>query len=158
MLSASQYVSPCEPRKTSLAIPSSFIRMKGYDNLALLGSRYPELSILRKFGKLSIKCLLYQQAELSWLEGDIAFQEEKCSGSSDEKCLTSWHHLTSGDVDSDGMEYRRKVAELQQKLRDYRMFSRCCKRRLICTKALEQMRSCSRQLRSSSCYQPRKPT
>ena len=97
--------------------------MKGYDNLSLLISRYPELAILRRFGRTSLKCLLYRQAELSQLEGDHLFLEKKCHDDRGEKFLSSWHRLSEAGTDVDATEYREKVVKLQRGLHEYRQSS-----------------------------------
>ena len=76
---------------------------------------------MRRFGKLSLKCLLYRQAEITWLEGDIEFLERKCRDSNDSRSLTSWKHLVHANGDANKMFHREKVVELQLKLEGYRM-------------------------------------
>lgn len=54
--------------------------MKGYEEVNLLTSKFPELLILRKFDRLSTRILLRQQAELLYLEqelNDFLSEDEK---------------------------------------------------------------------------------
>ena len=97
--------------------------MKGYDSLALLTSRYPELAILRRFGRSWLKCLLYRQAELSRLEGDVLFLEAKCHSDRGEKFSSSWNRLSDEAGNLDAAEYREKVMELQKGLQEYRQLA-----------------------------------
>ena len=95
--------------------------MKGYDKFSFLLSKYPELALLRRFGRLSTKCLLYRQAELTWLEDDIDFLARKSQSSHSEKSAsTSWDYLMHGENDQQSTFYRTKVEQLHEKLQAYR--------------------------------------
>ena len=101
--------------------------MEGYDRLALLISRYPELGSLRKFGQLTLKCLLYRQAEITWLEHELDYLSKSNSESNEpekNRLGKSWYDLARGDDGDDEIAYQRaKVEELQTKIHTYRTLS-----------------------------------
>jgi hypothetical protein len=48
-------------------------RSEGYDRFATFLSRYPQFAIFSHFGALSMKCLLYKQAEILHLETELEY-------------------------------------------------------------------------------------
>ncbi len=96
----------------------------GYDKLATLFSTYPELAIVRKFGALSMKCLLYRQAELTYLEHELEQQSQWDRRNPEKSKLTrSWYEFTHAEADLDLEHHRKKVNELQDKIQQYRRFT-----------------------------------
>jgi hypothetical protein len=101
------------------------LRRAGYDSLALLLSRYPELAIFRKFGRLSMKCILYRQAEIIHLEKELETLAKANSLDPEKLPLTKdWYRFANAqDPDFDICHQRAKVDELQTKLQQYRKFA-----------------------------------
>lgn len=95
--------------------------MEGYDKLALLFSKYPELVALRRFRQATMKCLLYKQAELSYLEQKVN-SFAKFNKEENEKLATSYREFTEAKGD-DVKEQRQVMADLEAKLSSYRMCS-----------------------------------
>ncbi len=96
--------------------------LTGYDSLALLLGRYPELAVFRKFGKLSMKCLLFKQAEITHLEAELDLLSRKnCADPEKLPLAESWSDFAQSGGPDDELNYqRRKVEEVQQKIQEYR--------------------------------------
>jgi hypothetical protein len=92
----------------------------GYDRLALLFSKHPELASFRGFRRATIKCLLYKQAELTYLEtefNNLAVLNKE----DDEKLTNSYQYFAN---DAQGVDDQRDLMrDLEGKLRDYRKWS-----------------------------------
>lgn len=103
-------------------MPANTKRLSGYDSLALLLGRYPELAVFRKFGKLSMKCLLYKQAEITYLENELdIFSRRNCADPEKHLLANSWHCFAQSAVPDEDVCYQReKVEEMQQKIQQYR--------------------------------------
>ncbi len=106
--------------------------MEGYDKLALLISKYPELGSLRRFSRLTLKCLLYRQAEITWLEHELDFlSKSNCDSTEPEKkklCM-SWYDLARGEDNEEIAYHKVKIEELQARINTYRKpppSSQCC--------------------------------
>ena len=97
--------------------------LDGYDRLAALISTYPEHAIFRRFGQLTIKCLLYKQAELTFLEHELEKHTkwDKDVPEKSELCR-SWYDFVNADGDDDVLLHRKKVEELQTKIEAYRKY------------------------------------
>lgn len=92
--------------------------MEGYDKLALLFSKYPDLVALRRFRRATMKCLLYKQAELTYLEQQMDFYAEN-NQRVKPKLNTSYREFSEAegfDVD----DQRAAMETLEEKLRSYR--------------------------------------
>lgn len=96
--------------------------MTGYDSLAVLLGRYPELAVFRKFGKLSMKCLLFKQAEITHLEAELDVLSRRNCASPEKVPLTkSWSDFAQADDPDEELVFQRqKVEELQRKIQEYR--------------------------------------
>ena len=96
--------------------------LTGYDSLALLLGRYPELAVFRKFGKTSMKCLLYKQAEITYLENELdVLSQSNCSSLEKLPLACSWHHFARSPLPNEDLVYQRaKAEEMQQKVQQYR--------------------------------------
>ena len=105
--------------------------MEGYTRLAsLMGSR-PEVAILRRFGSLNARNLLYLQAELVALENSLRACAEKNSMSSDADRAAGardWYTLSrlgngsSNNNDMDAGEEWRTMLEIRKKLKEYSLW------------------------------------
>jgi len=100
----------------SACVSSTAVASNGYDGLAEFIARYPEHSIYRKFGRLSIKRLLYLQAELSRLEQELQLIAEY-DQNDHPGVATSWIQLNGI---SETMSQRQKMLEISGKLDEYR--------------------------------------
>jgi hypothetical protein len=89
----------------------------GYDRLALLFSKHPELASFRGFRQATVKCLLYKQAELTYLESEL----NTCAvlnREEDEKLTDSYQYFAK---DAQGIDDQRNLMRnFEAKLRDYR--------------------------------------
>lgn len=105
--------------------------MEGYNKLASLMGACPEVAILRRFGSLNARNLLYLQAELVALEDSLRACTERNKASSDADRAASardWYTLSrlgstgnnSSDVDA-GEEWRTML-EIREKLKEYSLW------------------------------------
>ena len=100
--------------------------MTGYTLFSQLIGRFPQLHCYRRFGSLSARTLLYQQAELSHLEAELrliaaADEQDPHTKGFDQ----SWWKLSRVTGDFGACYQREKVAEAQEKLKEYRSQSIC---------------------------------
>jgi hypothetical protein len=94
---------------------------EGYDKLAVLLARYPDLMIYRKFGRLGTKCLLYMQAELSHLEYDLdVIRAEDRKYTQTAGFDYSWEKMDKASSDDAADAQSQKVREILTKLETYR--------------------------------------
>ena len=107
------------------------LTMEGYTRLASLMGACPEVAILRRFGSLNARNLLYIQAELVALEGSLQACTEGNNASNDSDRVASardWYTLSrlgsssnnSSDVDA-GEEWRTML-EIREKLKEYSLW------------------------------------
>ena|SRR5271170_4961379 len=93
----------------------------GYDKFADLMGQYPEYAICRKFGSLSAKKLLYQQAELSRLERElqiISYYDQ--SNDPNRTFATSWEKMNGAPQEDAANLQSQKAREIFEKLDKYR--------------------------------------
>ena len=103
--------------------------MTGYSLFSELVGRFPQLHCYRRFGSLSARILLYQQAELSHLEAELriiaaADEQDPQANGFDQ----SWWELNRATGDFGACYQREKVAEVQVKLKEYRSPAICSPR------------------------------
>lgn len=100
--------------------------MEGYSKLAVLMSRNNEVAILRRFGELNFKNLLYLQAELVELEEQL--QRLAVSDYASSEGSRKYHNkhwgLLSDTEPGNHQEQWKKWLEIRAKLKEYSMF-RC---------------------------------
>lgn len=95
--------------------------MAGYDELAVLTARFPELLIVRRFDQLSARIILSLQAELLYLEKEL-----KMYIAEDEKdpalmgMSASWSKTRVAFESGLAQVQREKFVDLQGKLKTYR--------------------------------------
>lgn len=95
--------------------------MEGYAKLSLLMSRHNEYGIVRSFGELNFKNLLYLQAELVQLETElrrIAEADRQSQNSIRVYYEKDWR-LLSESLQGGYDEQWRKVLEIRTKLKEY---------------------------------------
>lgn len=106
--------------------------MEGYAKLASIMGAHPEVAILRRFGSLNARNLLYLQAELTALEQNLRACTEKNATSSDADRTASakdWYTLSrlgsgrNGPGDADAGEEWRTVLEIREKVKEYSPWS-----------------------------------
>ncbi|KAL9037618.1 MAG: hypothetical protein Q9180_003618, partial [Flavoplaca navasiana] len=106
--------------------------MEGYAKLASIMGAHPEVAILRRFGSLNARNLLYLQAELTALEQTLRACTEKNIQSSDADRTASardWYTLSrlgsgsNGTGDTDAGEEWRTVLEIREKVKEYSPWS-----------------------------------
>jgi hypothetical protein len=93
----------------------------GYDRLALLFSRHSELANFRCFRHATLKCLLYKQAELTYLEtqANASAVLNRAAGG-DEKLTTSYQYFAYDAQGAEADDQREAMKELEEKLGSYR--------------------------------------
>ena len=108
--------------------------MEGYPKLASLMGACPEVAILRRFGSLNARNLLYLQAELVALEETLRACTERNNASNDADRIRSardWYTLSrlgsassnnnnGSNVDA-GVEWRTML-EIRKKLKEYSLW------------------------------------
>ena len=98
--------------------------MADYNKLASLIGSHQELTILRRFGTLNAKSLLYMQSELLHLQSELEGieLENKYSDDAEKSAfLTSLFDLKNSDGTSKDLQWR-KVLEIRGKLKNYSQF------------------------------------
>jgi hypothetical protein len=97
-------------------------KTEGYAKIATLMSYHEELSIFKRFARLTYQNLLYLQAELTHLEADLDQLVERDGALSSRAAYAShWWHLAQSDEDHDNGEQWDKVVQIRKKLKEYRM-------------------------------------
>lgn len=97
--------------------------MEGYPKLAVWMSRQPETAILRSFSKLSMLSLLYQQAELVYLEADlqrIALADKNSDDPQKVSYERNWWALSRSAEDGSDLQLQL-TKEVSKRLKAYRM-------------------------------------
>ncbi|KAE9374805.1 hypothetical protein N431DRAFT_557033 [Stipitochalara longipes BDJ] len=95
--------------------------MEGYAQTALLMHRNSETAIFRQFSTLSIKNLLYLQAELVELEyglSQLAEQDKRSDHPNAQYYTRDWWYLRHSARDGDAAQWQ-KVLEIREKLKEY---------------------------------------
>jgi hypothetical protein len=94
-----------------------------YSKVALLMSQHQEYGILRKFGELNFKNLLYLQAELVELELQLQQLAEADNHSNDlaRSCFGRHWGLLSDSLDDGHGKQWKKMLQIRQKLKEYSM-------------------------------------
>lgn len=96
--------------------------VQGYPKLAARMAQRPETAILRQFGTLSIRNLLYMQAELTALEKELDIftkQDSLKSKGNEAHYATHWAHLAASRDDGHP-EQLQAVLKIRRLLPDYR--------------------------------------
>ena len=95
--------------------------MDGYAKVALLMSRHNEYGIVRQFGELNFKNLLYLQAELVELETQLrALADADKRSQNSERLYYEKHWGLLSDSLKDGHnEQWKKMLEVRGKLKEY---------------------------------------
>jgi hypothetical protein len=112
------------PNSELPAIPLDKL-VAGYPKLAGLMGLFPELAILRRFGSLNMRNLLYMQAELVYLENELQECElaDKYARSRDERTRyrSNWFWLRESARYGEGEPSRqlRLVLKIREKLKEY---------------------------------------
>jgi len=97
--------------------------MAGYEELATLTARFPELLIVRKFDRLSARILLAMQAELLHLEKELrVYVEMDEKNPSTAGMSASWLRSQAMFDKGDAALQREKFGNIQEKLKTYRQF------------------------------------
>lgn len=98
----------------------------GYEQLSFFMSKYPELTLLRRFRKLSIECLLYKQAEITWLEHELSRSRQRQSGSGT-LVPESWQSFANGSSEKE-LEHQKSIMDqLSTKIPVFRKQKRASK-------------------------------
>ena len=95
--------------------------MHGYAKLSSLMGAYPEVAILRRFGALNARNLLYLQAELLALETDLgAYETEDESRPERADFARDWYTLSQSAIanDESGDQWRT-VLKIRESLKQY---------------------------------------
>lgn len=96
--------------------------MATYAHLSTFMASYPEVFILRSFSELSVKNLIYLQAEIVHLESKlnkIAEQDQNLKTTFGRSCATDWETLATR-AGSDSLQWQTFL-QLREKLSEYRM-------------------------------------
>ena len=96
-------------------------RVESYTGLASFMGRYPEMRILRRFGRLNMQNLLYLQAELVQLGTELQEMEggeEEPGNPHQQFYAQDWRMLSNHFLVGDNDQYK-KVLEIRKKLREY---------------------------------------
>lgn len=91
----------------------------GYEQLSAFMSKYSELTSLRKFRKLSIECLLYKQAEITWLEHELNRSKHRQSISGT-LVPDSWPNFDNGSNEKELQHQKLIVDQLSTKIPVFR--------------------------------------
>lgn len=96
--------------------------MTGYDKLASLIGRYPDLAIYRKFGALGAKVLLHMQAELVHLENELSIISQRNSTDPEKARFdVSWEALNQATSEGAADLQHNMILQIQEKLAVYRI-------------------------------------
>lgn len=93
--------------------------MKGYEQLSLLTSEFPELLMLRRFDRLGSRILLRLQADLLYLEQELEVFIEK-DEKEDAELSTCWSRIREASHQERGVIHFDKYLEVEKKLKTYR--------------------------------------
>jgi hypothetical protein len=95
--------------------------MEGYAKLALLMSRHNEYGIIRSFGELNFKNLLYLQAEIVQLETELRriVEDDRHSQNSIRVYYEKDWRLLSESLQGGYDEQWKKMLEIREKLKEY---------------------------------------
>jgi len=95
--------------------------MAGYDQLAVLTARFPELLIVRKFDQLSARIILALQSELLFLERELRICVEEDEKDPDLAGMSaSWSKTRKAFEDGSAETQKQKFEEVQERLKTYR--------------------------------------
>ena len=96
-------------------------QVNSYAGIASFMGRYPEMRILRRFGKLNTQNALYLQAELIQLGTelqDLVAREIECGNPYQQFYAQDWRVLSNHFLVGDNEQYK-KVLEIRKKLKEY---------------------------------------
>jgi len=97
--------------------------MVGYEKLATLTARFPELLTIRRFDCLSARTLLAMQAELVYLEKELrVYVELDEKNASTAGMSTSWLKSQAVFDKGEASLQSEKFKEIREKLTTYRQF------------------------------------
>ena len=95
--------------------------MTGYEELAVLTARFPELLIVRRFDCLTNRMILALQSELLYLEKEFKIYMDDAETSTDLAGMSaSWGKTREAFENGTGELQKEKFEEVQDKLRVYR--------------------------------------
>ena len=99
------------------------LRPKGYNKLAILMSKNPEVAILRRFGTLNMLNLLYLQAELAELERkfETAYLDDAVSNNADVREFCKSMVALRKSKDGPNGDQLEQFLAIQGKLEKYSM-------------------------------------
>ena len=99
---------------------------QGYDCLAKLMGRHPNVATFRRFGALNAQMLLYLQAELTHLEVELRGYEQENAESKDFKRERYSRHWQLLDLSAYGEnpEQWNTVVKIQKTLKEYSKWER----------------------------------
>jgi len=95
--------------------------MPGYDELAMLFGKNDNLAMVRRFGPLNAKLLLYMQAELLLIEDQLKEQvrEDLATNPEGMQFATYWKALNDAPDDGFGSWQKQKVSAAKSKMEEY---------------------------------------
>lgn len=93
--------------------------MRGYEQLSHLAFECPELLMLRRFDKLSVRLLLRLQAELLYLESELEVATV-VDESHDPELATYWGKTRESEKAGNVLLQTDKFKMIEQKLKTYR--------------------------------------
>ena|SRR2546421_8579506 len=96
--------------------------MPGYDELAMLFGTKDDLAMVRRFGVLNAKLLLYMQAELLLIEDQLREQVRVDLASTNpegRQFSTYWKALNDAPDDGFGSWQKQKVSAAKSKMEEY---------------------------------------
>ena len=97
--------------------------MEGYAKVAQLMSRHEDFAILRRFRALNMQNLLYMQAEITFLEEELATLVNRDAADPEKKYYgRDWWSLSQSDEDVDKAQWH-KFFEIRAKLKEYSPYS-----------------------------------
>jgi hypothetical protein len=96
--------------------------MPGYDELATLFGKNDDLAMVRRFGVLNAKLLLYMQAELLLIEDQLREQvmvDLASTNPEGKQFATYWKALNDAPDDGFGSWQKQKVSAAKSKMEEY---------------------------------------
>lgn len=114
-----------EYRTTALALVIAMEGITdGYPGLAKLMGPYVDLALYRRFSELSARNLLYMQAEVMFLEGELwrLGHEDQTSGDIDRRAYSQNVKKMIQGSRAEGSKQWDKIMEIRLKMKDYSRF------------------------------------
>ena len=120
--------------------------LQGYPELAKQIVDYPDFEAFQSFKDLSIKSLLYYQAELDDIRRDLHNSEWKDFRTSEgrEYCVRADHLLQTGDSEDECAKRQfTLITKMRRVMKDYRAYNVVIRSISLLTWMFIQMRNCS---------------